>query len=150
MAGLRAAGGNELIRDWAAAGRPLLGICVGHQVLFASGIEHGIQAEGIGLYPGIIEALPAARLPHMGWNTVAAPEDSVLFRGVHHERFYFVHSYAALTSPACAAVTLATHEVPFVAAIERDNVASTQFHPEKSGAAGAALLRNWLRQSLGN
>lgn len=147
MAGLGAAGGRELVADWVASGRPLLGICVGHQVFFAHGTEHGIATPGLGLYEGTVEQLPAQRLPHMGWNTVETPEGSRLFTGLEDERFYFVHSYAALAAPAGARVTTAHHEdASFVAAVERDNVASTQFHPEKSGAAGARLLRNWLQR----
>ncbi|MDO5065738.1 MAG: imidazole glycerol phosphate synthase subunit HisH [Propionibacteriaceae bacterium] len=144
MAGLRAIDGEPLIRDWIASGRPLLGICVGHQILFDSGNEHGTATAGLGIWSGPVEQLPANRLPHMGWNTVQPPEGSHLFAGVEQERFYFVHSYAALTPPAGAEVTLSSHEVPFVAAVERGNVCSTQFHPEKSGQAGTVLLRNWL------
>ncbi|MCC2593007.1 imidazole glycerol phosphate synthase subunit HisH [Tessaracoccus sp. OS52] len=148
MAGLEAAGGRELVGEWLAAERPLLGICVGHQVFFESGTEHGVASTGLGIYPGSVDQVPAARLPHMGWNTVDVPEGSSLFRGLESERFYFVHSYAALTPPPEAVVTTAQHEESvFVAAVERGLVSSTQFHPEKSGAAGAALLRNWL--SLG-
>ncbi|GAB3814613.1 hypothetical protein GCM10028820_10850 [Tessaracoccus terricola] len=145
MAGLEAAGGRELVSDWVASGRPLLGICVGHQVFFEGGTEHGISTPGLGLYPGTVEQLPARRLPHMGWNTVDVPAGSLLFDGLQQERFYFVHSYAATDAPGDGLVTVARHEDrDFVAAVERDNVASTQFHPEKSGAAGARLLHNWL------
>lgn len=145
MAGIQRVGGDELIRAWVQAQRPLLGICVGHQILFAAGHEHGTHTRGIGIYDGEVTALPALRLPHMGWNTVAAPERSVLFAGIEHERFYFVHSYAASHGPADALVTTAQHESStFVAALERGSVSSTQFHPEKSGAAGARLIANWL------
>lgn len=146
MAGLEAVGGVDLIRRWAQAERPLLGICVGHQVLFAAGHEHGNRTAGVGLYDGAVTALETRRLPHMGWNTVAAPDASLLFDGLAQERFYFVHSYAARTAPADATVTEARHEdTRFVAAVERGTVSSTQFHPEKSGAAGAGLIANWLR-----
>lgn len=145
MAGLEAAGGRELVADWVTSGRPLLGICVGHQVFFERGTEHGISTAGLGLYPGTVEQLPARRLPHMGWNTVEVPDGSRLFEGLARERFYFVHSYASPAAPGDALATTTRHEDQvFVAALERDNVASTQFHPEKSGAAGARLLRNWL------
>ncbi|WP_198928194.1 imidazole glycerol phosphate synthase subunit HisH [Tessaracoccus sp. ZS01] len=145
MNGLTAVGGDDLIRDWAAAERPLLGICVGHQILFSAGHEHGIRAEGIGLYDGEVTALETHRLPHMGWNTVSAAQGSRLFEGLAEERFYFVHSYAARTAPGDGLVTTAQHEdVSFVAAVERGVVSSTQFHPEKSGAAGARLIGNWL------
>lgn len=145
MAGLQAAGGVELIHEWVASGRPLFGICVGHQVLFGRGTEHGMATDGVGIFAGDVTMLPARRLPHMGWNLVTPPEGSRLFEGLGGERFYFVHSYAAGQGPADALVTTGRHEdVTFVAAVERDNVSSTQFHPEKSGAAGARLIGNWL------
>ena len=147
MTGLRAAGGAELLADWLPTGKPLLGICVGHQILFEEGTEHGIRTAGIGLWPGTVRPLAARRLPHMGWNRVEVPLGSRLFSGVEKERFYFVHSYAVTWMPPGTdgtLVTTATHEVSFVAAVERGNVCSTQFHPEKSGEAGARLLRNWL------
>lgn len=145
MAGLDDAGGAELVREWAASGRPLLGICVGHQVLFSEGDEHGVASRGLDVLDGVVEQLSSERLPHMGWNTVDSPRGSRLFDGLAGERFYFVHSYGVHTAPAGAAVTWAEHDGDrFVAAVERDNVSSTQFHPEKSGAAGARLLRNWL------
>ena len=146
MAGLQAAGGAELLEGWLPTGKPLLGICVGHQILFEEGTEHGICTAGLGLWPGTVRPLTARRLPHMGWNRVEVPPGSRLFSGIEDERFYFVHSYAVtqMSGTDGALVTIATHEVPFVAAVERGNVCSTQFHPEKSGEAGAQLLRNWL------
>lgn len=145
MRGLRAAGGVDLIREWVDLGRPLFGICVGHQVLFDGGTEHGERADGVGLFAGTVEPLAARRLPHMGWNTVDAPEGSRLFAGIEAERFYFVHSYAALSAPAGALAATTRHEdTTFIAAVERGAVASTQFHPEKSGAAGARLIANWI------
>ncbi len=146
MAGLQAAGGAELLEGWLPTGKPLLGICVGHQILFEEGTEHGIRTAGLGLWPGTVRPLAARRLPHMGWNRVEVPPGSRLFSGIEDERFYFVHSYAVtqMSGTDGVLVTTATHEVPFVAAVERGNVCSTQFHPEKSGEAGARLLRNWL------
>ena len=146
MAGLQAAGGAELLEGWLPTGKPLLGICVGHQILFEEGTEHGICTAGLGLWPGTVRPLAARRLPHMGWNRVEVPPGSCLFSGIEDERFYFVHSYAVtrMSGTDGVLVTTATHEVPFVAAVERGNVCSTQFHPEKSGEAGARLLRNWL------
>jgi len=120
-----------------------LGICVGMQVMFERGVEHGEPADGIGVLPGEVVRLEADVVPHMGWNTVAAPEGSALFRGLGEERFYFVHSYAAREVPGALATT-SEHGRPFVAAVERGALSATQFHPEKSGDAGAALLRNWL------
>ncbi|WGT45991.1 imidazole glycerol phosphate synthase subunit HisH [Tessaracoccus lacteus] len=147
MTGLSQAGGVELIRDWVASGRPLLGICVGHQVLFELGTEHGTSIAGLGIHRGTVSQLAARRLPHMGWNTVEAPDGSRLFAGVERSRFYFVHSYAATPVAGDGLVTTARHEdAVFVAALESGPVSSTQFHPEKSGAAGARLISNWLGQ----
>jgi glutamine amidotransferase len=121
----------------------VLGICVGMQVLFEAGEEHGVVTKGLGLLPGTVSRLAARRVPHMGWNTVVPPADSVLFAGLPAEtRFYFVHSYAA--HDPMPGATFCTHEAPFVAAVERGALSATQFHPEKSGDAGATLLGNWL------
>ncbi|WP_026927218.1 imidazole glycerol phosphate synthase subunit HisH [Granulicoccus phenolivorans] len=148
MAGLAQVGGVEVIRDRVAHGRPVLGICVGHQVLFESGIEHGVAAAGVGVLPGVVEQLQTQRLPHMGWNEVDPPAGSILFAGVADQRFYFVHSYAVRAADFGAAtdgITWATHESDrFVAAVERGPICSTQFHPEKSGDAGAVVLANWV------
>lgn len=150
--GLRSVGGEKIIGKRLAGGRPVLGICVGMQVLFERGVEHGIEAEGAGEWPGTVERLHAEVLPHMGWNTVRAPEDSVLFAGIDPgARFYFVHSYAVRTWELDSGlpgqqpkVTWAHHGEDFVAAVENGPLCATQFHPEKSGDAGAQLLRNWV------
>lgn len=143
MAGLVNVGGGDVVRARLAEGRPVLGICVGMQILFERGEEHGLRTDGLGVLSGAIRQLHAPILPHMGWNTVAAPSESVLFKGIADDaRFYFVHSYAANTTDGV--VTTARHGENFVAAVERGNLAATQFHPEKSGDAGAALLQNWL------
>lgn len=145
MAGIDAVGGRALVTDWAAQQRPVLGICVGMQVLFDEGVEHGVQTQGLGVLPGRVEQLRAPVLPHMGWNTVSAPQGSRLFAGMAADtRFYFVHSYAVHETDGL--VTTTTHGEPFVAAVERGSVCATQFHPEKSGDAGADLLKNWLAQ----
>jgi glutamine amidotransferase len=151
MAGLRAIRGEQIIGRRLAGGRPVLGICVGMQILFAKGVEHGITTEGCGEWPGTVERLDAPVLPHMGWNTVDAPVGSTLFAGLDPEtRFYFVHSYAVRRwelEPGPFApplVTWAEHGDRFVAAVENGPLCATQFHPEKSGDAGAHLLRNWL------
>ena len=142
---LEAGGGADLVRAWAAVSRPLLGICVGHQVLFDSGDEHGRTRAGLGVFDGAVTALTSRRLPHMGWNLVEAAPGSRLFAGLASERFYFVHSYAAHTAPDGALTSWVEHDGDrCVAAVERGPVCSTQFHPEKSGRAGARLLRNWL------
>jgi glutamine amidotransferase len=143
MAGLRAVGGGRTVLDRVGQRRPVLGICVGMQVLFEVGVEHGERTDGLGVLPGRVEPLRAPVLPHMGWNTVRADPDSVLFAGLPDDaRFYFVHSYAA--HAADGRVTTACHGEPFVAAVEHGVVSATQFHPEKSGDSGATLLENWL------
>lgn len=147
MDGLAAIGGAELIRRRVDDDRPVLGICVGHQVLFGHGVEHGLDAPGVGVLGGVVERIEADRLPHMGWNTVEAAPGSCLFAGVEGERFYFVHSYAVRRPEglAGAGVTWSEHDGDrFVAAVEQGCLSSTQFHPEKSGDAGAALLANWV------
>jgi imidazole glycerol-phosphate synthase subunit HisH len=144
MAGLRGVGGEQVIAKRLAAGRPVLGICVGMQVLFSAGVEHGERTAGCGCWPGTVDRLTAPVLPHMGWNTVRPAPGSALLAGLDDAMFYFVHSYAARSAPAGTRATWATHGEPFVAALEDGPLAATQFHPEKSGDAGAALLANWL------
>lgn len=151
MTQLRDVRGAELIERRLAGGRAVLGICVGMQILFERGVEHGIDTEGLGEWPGVVTQLDAPVLPHMGWNTVEAAPDSTLFAGIENERFYFVHSYAATewSLEAYGAfnaprVTWATHGQRFVAAVENGPLSATQFHPEKSGEAGLHLLRNWI------
>jgi len=149
MAGLRAVRGDEIIRMRLAQSRPVLGICVGMQVLFAEGNEHGRRTAGCGAWPGTVDRLEAPVLPHMGWNTVSPPSGSRLLAGIGaDERFYFVHSYAVRSWPAPEApmLTWAVHGERFVAAAEDWPLCATQFHPEKSGDAGAALLSNWLKE----
>ncbi|AYE98798.1 imidazole glycerol phosphate synthase subunit HisH [Mycobacterium paragordonae] len=147
MTGLRKIGGERIIAERVAAGHPVLGVCVGMQILFARGVEFGVETTGCGQWPGAVTRLDAPVIPHMGWNVVNAAPDSVLFRGMSADtRFYFVHSYAAQRwegSPE-AMLTWATHQVPFLAAVEDGPLSATQFHPEKSGDAGAAILHNWV------
>ncbi len=147
MAGLRGIGGDAIIADRVAAGRPVLGVCVGMQILFARGVEFGVESTGCAQWPGSVTRLDAPVIPHMGWNTVEAAPGSRLFKGLDAgTRFYFVHSYAAQKwegSPD-ALLTWATHHVRFLAAVEDGPLSATQFHPEKSGDAGAALLANWV------
>ena len=161
MSGLEGVGAPGIIDRRLAGGRPVLGICVGMQILFALGVEHGEATPGLDQWPGVVERLQAPVLPHMGWDTVDVPEGSALFRGVEHERFYFVHSYGVkawewtehsvggmhtegvLRAPL---VSWGDYGGPFIAAVENGPLAATQFHPEKSGEAGGVLLANWIAQ----
>lgn len=148
---LQAVRGDEVIDRRLAGGRPVLGICVGMQVLFERGVERGVDTEGLGEWPGVVTELPAPVLPHMGWNTVVPDEGSVLFDGIEDERFYFVHSFAAqewlldVRPPfPTPKLTWAEHGGRFLAAVENGPLSATQFHPEKSSDAGIHLLGNWL------
>lgn len=152
MEGLRAVKGDWIIGRRLAGGRPVLGICVGMQILFDRGVEFGVEAQGCGEWPGTVERLQASVLPHMGWNTLEPPEDSALFRGIDPgSRFYFVHTYAAqkwemepsdIIAPP--KLTWADYGGKFLAAVENGPLSATQFHPEKSGDTGAQLLENWV------
>lgn len=155
MRGLTAINGSRLIGERLAGSRPVMGICVGMQILFEHGVEHGEDAAGCGEWPGVVERLDADILPHMGWNTIDAAPGSAMFAGIDEStRFYFVHSYGVqrwefpeggITTPPL--VSWATHQTArFVAAVENGPLWATQFHPEKSGDAGAELLKNWLAQ----
>lgn len=147
MAGIDAIGAGPVIAERVTVGRPVLGICVGFQVLFESGEEHGVATKGLGLFGGAVRRLHAERVPHMGWNTVAPSDGSVLFAGVAPDaRFYFVHSYAAFATDPTVRVATTTHGEPFIAAAESGDgvLAGCQFHPEKSGDTGATLLANWV------
>ncbi|WGD37903.1 imidazole glycerol phosphate synthase subunit HisH [Lysinibacter sp. HNR] len=148
---LNAVRGTELIDRRLAGGRAVFGICVGLQVMFERGIERGVTTEGLGEWPGQVTQLDAPILPHIGWSHVEAPDNSVLFRGLDQERFYFVHSngaqewsldpHPAIPRPA---VTWAEYGSRFIAAVENGPLMATQFHPEKSGDAGIRLLSHWL------
>jgi glutamine amidotransferase len=154
--GLRAVRGDQIVDRRLAGGRPVLGICVGLQVMFELSTEHGRhEVAGLGQWPGTVERLPADVVPHMGWNTVEPPAGSPLFAGIERERFYFVHSFAVqrwefaerpgdVARFVPPAVTWCEHGARFVAAVENGALAATQFHPEKSGDAGAHLLENWV------
>ncbi|PSL39060.1 imidazole glycerol phosphate synthase subunit HisH [Labedella gwakjiensis] len=151
MESLTSARGGEVVDKRLAGGRPVLGICVGMQVMFDRGVERGLEADGLGEWPGTVTQLDAPVLPHMGWNTVEPDAGSTLFDGIEDERFYFVHSYAAsdwtlTVDPPFPQphLTWATHGQRFLAAVENGPLTATQFHPEKSGDAGIRLLSNWL------
>jgi glutamine amidotransferase len=151
MHALNAVNGGALIEKRLTGSRPVLGICVGMQVLFEHGVERGNDTPGLGEWPGTVTELVAPVLPHMGWNTVDAAEGTRLFHGIENERFYFVHSYAAqewtldvqppFPKPK---LTWAEHGSRFLAAVENGPLSATQFHPEKSGEPGIRLLSNWL------
>lgn len=144
MQGLRNVRGDQLVRERIALQRPTLGICVGMQILFAHGVEHG-NHDGVGVWDATVEKIQAPILPHMGWNTVVAGSGSALFAGIEEESFYFVHSYA-VKKKVGAIATMSHHGQDFLAAIEDGVIAATQFHPEKSGDAGLQLIKNWTNR----
>jgi len=155
MRGLHAVGGPRLIDVRLSGGRPVMGVCVGMQVLFDGSSEPSVggQEPGLGEWPGVVGRLAATVVPHMGWSTVNAAAGSRLLAGIEDQRFYFVHSYAALgwdlepegsMAVMMPKVSWSTHGSPFVAAVENGPLVATQFHPEKSGDAGAQLLENWV------
>jgi glutamine amidotransferase len=145
MNGLNAVDGGAIVRERLAKERPTLGICIGMQILFSQGTEHSENAAhaGVGIWDGIISKLEAPILPHMGWNTLETNPDSILFNGIESESFYFVHSYAAKKAVG-KTQAWSTHGEKFLAAVEDGYISATQFHPEKSGSAGLALIKNWV------
>ncbi len=142
MKGLLAVRGDEIVRQRAAMQRPTLGICVGMQILFSRGVEHG-NHQGVGIWDAPVERLSAEVLPHMGWNTVTAASNSQLFKGIADQSFYFVHSYAVQASVG-KIEGYTDYEGRFLSAIEDGAISATQFHPEKSGDAGLELIKNWV------
>jgi glutamine amidotransferase len=142
MKGLTEIRGDQLVRERISLKRPTLGICVGMQILFSRGVEHGDHS-GVGVWDATVEKIDAPILPHMGWNTVQAGAATALFKGIEKESFYFVHSYAVMKKVGAVA-TMAHHGEDFLAAVEDGVIAATQFHPEKSGDAGLQLIKNWI------
>lgn len=151
MDALNTADGGEIIERRLSGGRPVMGICVGMQVMFKNGLEGGVDTPGLGEWDETVHQLQADILPHMGWNTVEVGENSQLFRGIEKERFYFVHSFGVtewnldvIPPFPKPSVTWSEHGERFIAAVENGPLTATQFHPEKSGEAGIQLLRNWI------
>jgi glutamine amidotransferase len=144
MNGLRKRGFDELVVEAAKAGKPILGLCVGLQMMFEEGHEFGVH-EGLGLMPGRVVRFPAgARVPHVGWNQVAIRREHPLFRGLPDQSFfYFVHSYHVETYDAACVLGETEYGLRFPAICGRDNLIGVQFHPEKSQAAGLRLLSNF-------
>ena len=141
MNGINEISAADVIRQRKNAGKATLGICIGMQILFSDGLEHGAH-KGIGMWDGVVSEIDAQILPHMGWNTVEISGPSQLFKGIERESFYFVHSYAAKKSVGISQAWT-THGEKFLAAVEDGSLSATQFHPEKSGRAGLTLIANW-------
>ena len=141
MDGINKISAAEVIRERTRAGKPTIGICIGMQILFSDGLEHG-NHKGIGIWQGEVSQLDAPILPHMGWNTVEISGPTQLFKGIEKESFYFVHSYAAKKSVGTSQAWT-THGEKFLSAVEDGPLCATQFHPEKSGRAGLTLIANW-------
>lgn len=137
-------GGKEIILNRVAAGKPVIGICVGLQILFEQGREKG-GASGVGVLPGEVSELKSEILPHIGWNTVSAGKGTKLFEGLDGASFYFVHSYAVKKAVPDAVNSWTEYGEEFLSAVERGPVSAVQFHPEKSGANGARLISNWAK-----
>lgn len=142
MQQLVAVRGDELIKERLKLGRATLGVCVGMQVLFERSDES--SGSGLGVLAGSIKRLNAPILPHIGWNEVKTTSEMQLMKGLEGERFYFVHSYAALEAPKEISTAMSNYGENFIAAIEQDSLSAVQFHPEKSGDAGLQLLKNWV------
>lgn len=153
MEGLNKFRAAEIVDKRLVANKSVLGICVGMQVMFSEGDEHGVVTPGLAQWSGSVTQLTADVLPHMGFNSVSVSEGSKMFAGIENEQFYFLHSYAAkdlvfdresiLLKPM---VHKANYYQDFIAAVEDGPLWATQFHPEKSGPAGLALINNWLRE----
>jgi len=150
MASLSKSGYDRAIREWIQADRPFLGICIGLQLLFDSSEEappvNGVEVKGLSVIPGTVRRFPGRKLPQIGWNQTEARPDSKLFRGISEKSFfYYIHSYYADPKDDSACAAEAEYYLRYCSAVERGALAAVQFHPEKSGAAGLALLSNWIK-----
>jgi len=134
----------ELVKSMALEGKPLLGICVGYQMLFESSSEYG-RHKGLGLLGGKVGPIPPGRvIPHMGWNLVELPENMDLFTGLGNEKhFYFAHSFCSAVTDSKAKIAYADYGFKLAASVQKANIYGTQFHPEKSGKTGLKVLKNF-------
>ena len=149
MAALEKSGYADALREWIAADRPFLGICIGLQLLFDWSQEapplEGREVQGLGVISGGVLRFPGRKVPQIGWNQTAARPASRLFRGLpDNSFFYYIHSYYAAPAGSSVTAAEADYYLRYCAAVERGALAAVQFHPEKSGAAGIQLLENWL------
>ncbi|MGO4499583.1 imidazole glycerol phosphate synthase subunit HisH [Paenibacillus sp. 2RAB27] len=145
MEHLRESGLDEVVKQYAASGKPLIGICLGMQLLFTSSEEHG-QHEGLGLLPGsVVRFRGDYKVPHMGWNLLSYKQsESPIFKGIEEGHVYFVHSYHVKPERESDLLAVTDYYQPVTAIVGRDNVYGMQFHPEKSGDNGMQLLGNFL------
>ncbi|NOU63539.1 imidazole glycerol phosphate synthase subunit HisH [Paenibacillus sp. LMG 31461] len=145
MEHLRESGLDEVVKQYAASGKPLIGICLGMQLLFTSSEEHG-QHEGLGLLPGsVVRFRGDYKVPHMGWNRLSYKQsESPIFKGIEEGYVYFVHSYHVKPERESDLLAVTDYYQPVTAIVGRDNVYGMQFHPEKSGDNGMQLLGNFL------
>jgi len=144
MESLEKSGYAKALREWIAADRPFLGICIGLQLLFDSSEEAGNGVKGLSVIPGTVKRFPGRKVPQIGWNQTAAKPDSKLFQGLpENSFFYYIHSYYVIPDNDSVNAAEAEYYVRYCSAIERGNLAAVQFHPEKSGEAGIKLLENW-------
>jgi imidazole glycerol phosphate synthase glutamine amidotransferase subunit len=148
MESLEKSGYAGALREWIAADRPFLGICIGLQLLFDSSEEAGSSVRGLSIIPGTVKRFPGRKVPQIGWNQTAAKFGSKLFRGLSDDSFfYYIHSYYVIPDSNSVNAAEAEYYVRYCAAIERGSLAAVQFHPEKSGEAGLKLLENWAAAS---
>ena len=148
MASLAKSGYAQAIKEWIRADKPFLGICIGLQLLFESSEEappvNGLAVQGLSIIPGTVRRFPGRKLPQIGWNQTAARPDTAMFKGIpNNSFFYYIHSYYADPADNSVKAAEAEYYLRYCCAIEQGALAAVQFHPEKSGAAGLALLRNW-------